>query len=65
MFGLGVQEIVVVLVIGLVVFGAARLPEIGAGLGKAIKNFKKATTEPEEIDITDKSSKKTEEPKDE
>lgn len=51
MFGIGVQELLIILVIGLLVFGAARLPEIGAGLGKAIKNFKKATVEPDEIDI--------------
>ncbi|MDR2605160.1 MAG: twin-arginine translocase TatA/TatE family subunit [Desulfovibrio sp.] len=50
--GIGIQEILVVLVIGLVLFGAKRLPEIGSGLGKAIKNFKKAATEPDEIDIT-------------
>lgn len=54
MFGLGMQELLVVLVIILVLFGAKRLPELASGLGKAIKNFKKATTEPDEIDITPK-----------
>jgi sec-independent protein translocase protein TatA len=40
MFGIGMPELIVVLLISLVVFGAKRLPEIGAGLGKGIKNFK-------------------------
>jgi sec-independent protein translocase protein TatA len=54
MFGLGMQELVIILVIILVLFGARRLPELASGLGKAIKNFKKATTEPDEIDVTPK-----------
>jgi sec-independent protein translocase protein TatA len=48
----GTQEILLVLVVGLVIFGYKKLPEIGSGIGRAIKNFKKATTEPDEIDIT-------------
>jgi sec-independent protein translocase protein TatA len=61
MFGIGMPELIIVLVIVLIVFGAGRLPEIGAGIGNAIKNFKKATTEktedePKEIeDKTDKA----------
>jgi len=67
MFGLGVQELVIILVIVLVLFGATRLPEIGKGIGQAIKNFKKATTEPEEIDVTPKKpvEEKKEEKKEE
>jgi sec-independent protein translocase protein TatA len=57
--GIGVQEILVVLVVGLVLFGAKRLPEIGSGLGRAIKNFKKAATEPDEIDISPSRAEKT------
>jgi sec-independent protein translocase protein TatA len=48
MFGIGIPELVIVLVIVLIVFGAGRLPEIGAGIGNAIKNFKKATIEKDE-----------------
>lgn len=50
MFGLGLPEIIVILVIVLIVFGVGRLPEIGSGLGKAIRGFKKGMTEPNEID---------------
>lgn len=55
--GIGTQEILIILVVVLVLFGSRKLPEIGSGLGKAIKNFKKATTEPDEIDITPQASK--------
>ena len=60
MFGIGTQEILVILVIVLVVFGAKRLPEIGGGLGRAIRNFRQAASEPDEIDITPKADKKIE-----
>jgi sec-independent protein translocase protein TatA len=40
MFGLGTQELIIILGIVFLIFGAKRLPEIGSGLGKAIKNFK-------------------------
>lgn len=42
MFGIGMPELIVILVIILLIFGAAKLPEIGKALGKAIKEFKKA-----------------------
>lgn len=51
MFGFGMPELIVVLVIVLVVFGAGRLPEIGGALGKSIRNFKKASSDKEEIEI--------------
>jgi len=47
MFGLGIQELVIILIIALLVFGAGRLPEIGSSLGKAIRGFKEASDKPE------------------
>ena len=44
--GIGMPELIIILVIILIIFGAGKLPEIGAGLGKGIQNFKKATKEP-------------------
>jgi sec-independent protein translocase protein TatA len=50
MFGIGMPELIIILIIILVIFGAGKLPEIGSGIGKGIRNFKKATSEkPEEI----------------
>ena len=48
MFGIGMPELIVILVIILLIFGAAKLPEIGKALGKAIKEFKKAGREENE-----------------
>lgn len=45
--GIGMPELIIILVIILIIFGAGKLPEIGAGLGKGIKNFKKATKDAE------------------
>lgn len=57
MFGIGMPELIVILIIALVIFGAGRLPEIGKALGKAIQEFKKGTR-----DISsDDESKKPEE----
>ena len=54
MFGFGMPELIVILVIVLVVFGAGRLPEIGSALGKSIKNFKRASDGKDEIEIKPK-----------
>ena len=62
MFGLGFPELIVILFIAFVIFGAGKLPEIGSGLGKALRGFKKEMSKPDEIDITPttaSSSKKT------
>jgi len=45
MFNLGMQELIVILIIALVVFGPAKLPELGKALGKSIREFKSATNE--------------------
>ena len=57
MFGIGIPELLIILAIILVIFGANKLPEIGSGMGKAIRNFKKASDEPDEIDISSSQSK--------
>jgi sec-independent protein translocase protein TatA len=54
MFGLGFGELLVILLIVLVVFGAGRLSEIGEGLGRSIRSFRKEMQKPDEIDITPK-----------
>lgn len=56
MFGIGTPELMLILIIVVVLFGAKRLPELATGIGKAIKNFKKATNEPDEIDVTPKKT---------
>ena len=50
MFGLGMPELLVVLVIVIIIFGASRLPQLGEGLGKAIKGFKKGIAESQDQD---------------
>jgi sec-independent protein translocase protein TatA len=53
MGSIGMPELIIILVIALVVFGAGKLPQIGENLGKAIRNFKSAT-EKEKIDVIPK-----------
>lgn len=48
MFGLGVPELVVILVIALVIFGPGKLPEIGGALGKGIRDFRRSFEAPDE-----------------
>ena len=57
-FGMGFGELVLILVIVVVVFGATKLPQLGDGLGKAIKNFKRAVNTQNEIDVSPGASGK-------
>lgn len=57
MFGLGPMELTIILVIILIIFGAGRLPEIGSGIGKGIKNFKKSMKDTETDKIEDQEKK--------
>jgi len=51
---LSAQDLMVILAIAAVLFGAKKLPELGRGIGEGIKNFKKGLSEPTEIDVTPK-----------
>jgi sec-independent protein translocase protein TatA len=55
-FGFGLQELIIILVIALVIFGGKKLPELGSGLGKAIREFKRGTSDQEEIEVTPKEA---------
>jgi sec-independent protein translocase protein TatA len=57
MFGLGIQELVIILIIVLLLFGASRLPELGSGMGKAIRGFKDSLAGKDAIDVTPKKEK--------
>ena len=48
----GWMELLLILFIVLIIFGAGKIPQLGEGLGKAIKGFKKSINEPEAMDVT-------------
>jgi len=56
---IGMPELLVILVIVLIIFGAGKLPEIGSASGKGIRNFKKSVQEPEGPDASSESKKTT------
>jgi sec-independent protein translocase protein TatA len=60
--GIGIPELLILLVIVIVIFGASRLPQIGRGLGEGIKNFKLGMRDRPEIDVTPKPGADAEKP---
>ncbi len=63
MFGsFGWMELMLILVIVLIIFGAGKIPQLGEGLGKAIKGFKKSVNEADAIDVTPPPSEAPEAP---
>jgi sec-independent protein translocase protein TatA len=63
MFGIGMPEALVILVIVVIIFGVGKLPEIGNVLGRTIASFRKATHEPDEIEAPPAAEKKPDEKK--
>jgi sec-independent protein translocase protein TatA len=63
MGSIGMPELIVIMVIALVIFGAGKLPQIGENMGKAIRNFKNSTQEKDKIDITPKKPEEISEKK--
>jgi len=55
MFGIGTTELMIILAIVTVLFGARRLPELGSGVGKAIRNFKGGLSGADELDVSPKA----------
>ena len=67
MFGLGTQELIIILVLVLIIFGAGKLPQVGGALGKGMRNFKKGMSEEDEEKEKaqiEKTESETEEKKD-
>ena len=66
MFGIGAGEFIVILIVGLIVFGPGKLPEVGRGLGKALREFRKAqaalSQTLNEVDINEKKAPPVEKP---
>lgn len=63
MFGLGATELLILLGIAVLLFGAAKLPQLGSGIGQGIRNFKKALKEQDVIDVTPEEKEESKEEK--
>ena len=61
MMGIGFPELMIILVIIMIIFGAGKLPEIGSAFGRSIKNFKTSMKEAEEAESVEESENKPEE----
>jgi sec-independent protein translocase protein TatA len=57
MFGLGMQELIIIMIIVVVLFGSTRLPQLGSGIGKAIRNFKDGINEVNKTEIEEGKEK--------
>ena len=64
MFGLGFQELLIILVIALIIFGPGKLPQVGSGLGKAIRDFKKGLSGQEEDASSERNVSRKDDSKD-
>lgn len=62
MFGLGMPELIVILIIVIIIFGAGRISEIGGAIGKGIRSFRKTIDEPDPTETTSGKNKKGEDP---
>jgi sec-independent protein translocase protein TatA len=58
MFGLGMPELIIILIIVVLIFGAGRISEIGGAVGKGIRGFKKSINEDDTIDVTSGQNEK-------
>lgn len=59
----GLTGLLIVIIVVLILTGFNKLPELGSGLGRSIKNFKRSLNEPDEIDVTPEAERKKDEPR--
>ncbi len=58
--GFGVPELLIILAVVLIIFGPSKLPALGSGIGNALRNFRKAMSQPDAIDVTPRPEKEPE-----
>ncbi|HWR03481.1 MAG TPA: twin-arginine translocase TatA/TatE family subunit [Humidesulfovibrio sp.] len=59
----GLTGLLIIIIVVLILTGFNKLPELGSGLGRSIKNFKRSLNEPDEIDVTPEAERKKDEPR--